>query len=67
MMPTIDRLRRQGFPIVKVDIGANANSSSYYGIKTLPTILIKQVRSGRQADWTAGGTAAAVDPPATPC
>ncbi len=42
MMPTIDRLRRQGFPIVKVDIGANANSSSYYGIKTLPTILIKQ-------------------------
>jgi thiol-disulfide isomerase/thioredoxin len=42
MTPTIDRLRRQGIPIVKVDIGANADLSKHYRIKTVPVILIKR-------------------------
>ena len=42
MTPTIDQLRRQRFPIVKVDVGANAGLSKRYGIRTLPMILIKR-------------------------
>jgi thiol-disulfide isomerase/thioredoxin len=42
MMPTIDRLQRQGFRIVKVDIGAKAELANRYKIKTVPTILIKR-------------------------
>jgi thiol-disulfide isomerase/thioredoxin len=42
MMPTIDGLRRQGFPIVKVDIEAKSDLSKYYAIKAIPTILIKR-------------------------
>jgi len=42
MMPTIDGLRRQGFPIVKVDIEAKADLSKHYAIKAIPTILIKR-------------------------
>ena len=42
MMPMIDGLRRQGFPIVKVDIEAKAELSKHYAIKAIPTILIKR-------------------------
>jgi len=41
MLPTIERLRRQGFRIVNVEVGAAANFSHHYAIKTVPTILIK--------------------------
>ncbi len=41
MLPTIERLRRQGFRIVNVEVGAAANVSHRYAIKTVPTILIK--------------------------
>jgi thiol-disulfide isomerase/thioredoxin len=42
MMPLIDRLQRQGFRIVKVDIGAKAELANHYKIKVVPTILIKR-------------------------
>jgi thiol-disulfide isomerase/thioredoxin len=42
MMPMIDRLNRQRFRIVKVDIGAKAELANRYKIKAVPTILIKR-------------------------
>jgi thiol-disulfide isomerase/thioredoxin len=42
MMPMIDRLNRQGFWIVKVDIGAKVELANHYKIKAVPTILIKR-------------------------
>jgi hypothetical protein len=42
MMPTILRLQEQGFPIVKIDVGAAGDLSKRYEINTIPTILIKR-------------------------
>ncbi len=42
MTPTIERLRQQGFRIVKVDIGAKTDLANHYAIKSIPAILIKQ-------------------------
>ena len=42
MMPMIDRLNRQGFRIVKVDIAAKTVLASHYKVKAVPTILIKR-------------------------
>jgi thiol-disulfide isomerase/thioredoxin len=42
MMPMIDRLNRQGFRIVKVDIAGKTALASHYQVKAVPTILIKR-------------------------
>jgi thiol-disulfide isomerase/thioredoxin len=41
MSPIIERLRREGFPIAKIDIAARADWSTRYEIKVVPTLLIK--------------------------